>query len=397
MTVKSGEETIIVEDAAVGEVWIAGGQSNMEFPLRHEKHSAEELNQVNPNLRFYDVPEKFYEEQDRDFDYSNVGFWRKAEGDSLTYFSAVGYYFQKELAEKLNIPVGIVGCNWGGTRSCAWMREETVQKKGTLWMDEWEKATAGMDMEKYWAERRTDPRSNAGNPNMDPFSAFVLPNTPTMKEIAAFFRKMLNGTEAELDKDSTSVLEEMMGADTTVDARIKPGILYENMVAKTAPYTARGIIWYQGESDDVPGLQSLYADMMEGLICDWREAWGDMSLPFIQVQLPGWSTWLMLKNLDYTVIRRCQEKVTERMECVYMASISDAGLKLKGEHVEALSVRTDGAEAAYTAKVQGEELIITLEKDEEKPVTIDFAEEAWYLVNLYNEADIPAVPFTLEC
>lgn len=145
MTVKSGEETIIVEDAAVGEVWIAGGQSNMEFPLRHEKHSAEELNQVNPNLRFYDVPEKFYEEQDRDFDYSNVGFWRKAEGDSLTYFSAVGYYFQKELAEKLNIPVGIVGCNWGGTRSCAWMREETVQKKGTLWMDEWEKATAGMD------------------------------------------------------------------------------------------------------------------------------------------------------------------------------------------------------------------------------------------------------------
>ena len=245
-----------------------------------------------------------------------------------------------------------------------------------------------------------------------------------------------------------------MNVEMPVDARTKPGILYENMVAKTTPYTARGVIWYQGESDDMPGLQPLYADMMEGLICDWREAWGDMSMPFIQVQLPGWKTWMMQKNLDYSAIRHCQEEVTKRMEGVYMASISDvgeewdihpkdkktvghrlallarhyaygeellceaprpeemrregkqiiitfrhtgAGLKLAGECVEALSVSINGTEAAYTAKVQEDELIITLEKDEEKPVKIDFAQGAWYLVNLYNEADIPAVPFSLEC
>ena len=451
MIVKSEDETIVVEEVAVGEVWIAGGQSNMEFSLRYEKHSTEELNQMNPNLRFYDVPEKFYEEQDQDFDYSNVGFWRKAEGDSLSYFSAVGYYFQKELEEKLNVPVGIVSCNWGGTRSCAWMREETVKKKGMPWMKEWENATAGMDMAEYWAELRTNPRSNAGNPNMDPFSTFVLPQTPTMEEIAAFFRKMLKHEEGQ---DDDINVEELMGPEMAVDARIKPGILYENMVVKTAPYTVRGIIWYQGESDDVPGLQSLYADMMEGLICDWREAWGDSFLPFLQVQLPGWSTWLMQKNLDYTAIRRCQEEVTDRMEGVYMASISDVGeemdihpkdkktvghrlallarhyvygeellceaprpekirregkqiaitflhtgvgLKLAGECVEALSVSIDGTEIAHTAKVQGDELIIMLEKDEQKPVKVNFAQGAWYLVNLYNEADIPAVPFTLVC
>ena len=162
----------------------------------------------------------------------------------------------------------------------------------------------------------------------------------------------------------------------------------------------------------------------------------------------------MQKNLDYTAIRRCQEEVTDRMEGVYMASISDVGeemdihpkdkktvghrlallarhyvygeellceaprpekirregkqiaitflhtgvgLKLAGECVEALSVSIDGTEIAHTAKVQGDELIIMLEKDEQKPVKVNFAQGAWYLVNLYNEADIPAVPFTLVC
>lgn len=64
--------------------------------------------------------------------------------------------------------------------------------------------------------------------------------------------------------------------------------------------------------------------------------------------------------------------------------------------MEALSVSIDGTQAAHTAKVQGDDLIITLEKDEGKPAKVDFAQGAWYLVNLYNEADIPAVPFTLE-
>lgn len=454
LTAESGEERIVVEDVAVGEVWIAGGQSNMEFPLRFEKHRDRELTHVDRKLRFYDVPKKYYPEQDKDFDYSKVAVWRMAEGDSLPYFSAVGYYFQKELAEKLDVPVGIVGCNWGGTRSCAWMKEETARSAGPAWVEEWERATRNMDMEKYWEDRRTDPRSSAGNPGTDPFSMFIMPGTPSEEEIAAFYRGMLEEMGISVDENEENPAEKLESLRASVDAKTKPGILFENMVAETAPYTVRGCIWYQGESDDVPGRQSLYADMLEGLIRDWREAFQDESLPFLQVQLPGWSDWLREENLDYVTIRRCQEEVTDRTEGVHMASISDVGeekdihpkdkrtvghrlallarhyvygeellceaprpertrregrritisfrhagggLKCTEDYIEALRVSIGGAETAFTAEVQGDELRILLGADVTETVRVDFAKEAWYQVNLFNEADIPAIPFSVEC
>ena len=70
------------------------------------------------------------------------------------------------------------------------------------------------------------------------------------------------------------------------------------MVKQIAPFTARGVLWYQGESDDVPGLQALYTDMFTGLVGDWRALWQDADLPFIEVQLPGWHDWMDQTNLD---------------------------------------------------------------------------------------------------
>lgn len=102
-----------------------------------------------------------------------------------------------------------------------------------------------------------------------------------------------------------------------VDARIMPGILYEYMVKQITPFSARGVLWYQGESDDVPGLQSLYTDMMKGLVSDWRKLWKDEALPFFEVQLPGWRDWMMQTNLDYATIRRCQEEAAKTVDGLY--------------------------------------------------------------------------------
>ena len=99
-----------------------------------------------------------------------------------------------------------------------------------------------------------------------------------------------------------------------------------NMVKKTAPFTARGVLWYQGESDDVPGLQSLYKDMLTGLIGDWRDIWKDAKLPFYVVQLPGYDSWMMQSSLT-SAIRRCQEEVADSVEDVYLCSISDVGVE----------------------------------------------------------------------
>ena len=110
------EERICIRDVHVGEVWIAGGQSNMEFYLRYDQDFRQGKRPAfNDDIRFYDVPEICYEGQEQDFDYSRMGFWRRCVPEEMEYFSAVGYYFAEKLWEDLQVPVGITGCNKGGS------------------------------------------------------------------------------------------------------------------------------------------------------------------------------------------------------------------------------------------------------------------------------------------
>lgn len=475
LTVQSDQEKITLNDVAVGEVWIAGGQSNMEFPMRFEMHwkdvkSTE--NAENLNLRFYDVPEICYDGQDEDFDYSAVGIWRKATPDDLEYFSAVGYYFQRELESTLHVPVGIVGCNWGGTYSCAWISEETIQKVGPEWIQLYEHDTAELDVDKYWEEQHSNPWNDRGNPNTDLFSTFIMPRTPDQKEFQEFI------------ENSTLDFEAM---NKNIPPQRKPGCLYEHMVKTIAPYTVRGVLWYQGESDDVPELQKLYQKMLTGLIQDWRKLWGELELPFLLVQLPGWRSWLGTPNFDYTTIRRCQELTVKDVNDTYLCSISDAGeefdihpknklivghrlallarkyiygeeilsdapvidsvvrndrnivldfknasdslclTKSSSSMIEALelawfssedvivservsvldsvdqdnfsvlNIEDENGIVPFTARVKDSQLVIELETDPKGRVRIAFAQDAWYLVNLYNHVGIPAIPFDIYC
>ena len=99
LEIAAGSERILLQDVAVGDVYLAGGQSNMEFLMRYEQHfAAERESCFDPLLRFYDVPEIAYDGQDRDFDYSRVGLWRSASKEDLDYFSAPGYYFAKPMS-----------------------------------------------------------------------------------------------------------------------------------------------------------------------------------------------------------------------------------------------------------------------------------------------------------
>ena len=87
----------------------------------------------------------------------------------------------------------------------------------------------------------------------------------------------------------------------------------------------RGVLWYQGESDNVDGRQALYQGMLSAVIADWRTCWSDSELPFLIVQLPGWESWLDQENHDYNTIRKAQENVTKETAQTYLCSISDAG------------------------------------------------------------------------
>ena len=112
LDISTETEKLRYTDVAVGEVWVAGGQSNMEFWMRYEKHKEEAIKEMPKNrLRFYDVPEVCYDGQIEEFDYTSQAVWRKATSEDLEYFSAVGYYFQRSIEEAQNVPIAIIGCN----------------------------------------------------------------------------------------------------------------------------------------------------------------------------------------------------------------------------------------------------------------------------------------------
>lgn len=443
LELKSGGETVTYTEVAVGEVWVAGGQSNMEFWMRYEKHREDAQKDCpDKRLRFFDVPEVCYEGQRQEFDYSRQAIWRQASLQDLDYFSAVGYYFQKEIEKALDVPVGIIGCNWGGTTASAWMDPETVREAGNPWMKEYEDKIKDMDMEEYWKTQHYNPGNHKGNPFADPFNEFLLPKTPAQEEVEQFFRQSM-GDQEDIEEYLTMLQPQQI-----------PGCLYEYMLKSIAPFSIQGFLWYQGESDDVPGKNILYQDMLTGLILDWRKLWGE-ELPFLIVQLPGFDRWMLdTETNHYPIIRKCQERTADTVNRVYLCSISDVGeerdihpknkkavgerlallarghvygegilcdaprakravregnqitvafanaeggLYIAGGGLNALQVCCGEETLEYTVKTEGEALVIILGKEPEGLVTLRYAQTPWYIVNLYNQAGIPAIPFELEC
>ena len=433
---------IVIRDIAVGEVWIGGGQSNMEYALRYEKHRGDPaIVQPVENLRFYDVPEIAFDGQYESFDYSRVGRWRRAQSEEdLDFFCASGYFFQKEIRADLNVPVGIVGCNWGGTRSAAWISPESVQRVGGPWLAEYQAWEEKLDMEQYWQAQRENPENDTGNPHAEGCE-LIMPQTITMDMIRAIDPAAADALEAPQEP-------RLLPKDV-------PSALYEHMVKTIAPFTARGVLWYQGESDDVPGRQGLYRDMLTALISDWRALWRDPQLPFLIVQLPGWEKWINLVNYDYMTIRRCQQETADTVPGAYLCSISDSGEQLdihpkdkkvvgerlallarchvygeevpcdpprasgavreqddviriffehtygamgiEGGAIAALQVYDGETQISYEAETVGEALVIRLTQPRTAgALRISLAKERWYRVNLYNAAGLPAVPFELE-
>lgn len=480
MTVVAGEEMMTFTDVCIGEVWIAGGQSNMEYLMKYDADRvAEFAKEANPNLRFFDYPEVSYETQWEEFPDADYGFWRKADAENLPWFSAVGYYFGAQLQQKLDIPVGIVGCNWGGTPSCAWQDPEGLRgTAGEVWLTDYEEAVKDLDIPAYEQQVRAglerDRNIKLENSSMAQGRDRILFPGFTHEEQIKMMEMMEGGGEFQMPP---------MGPMHPY----RPGGLYETMLKKVAPYTAKGVIWYQGESDDAHG--ELYAEVFGSMIQCWRKLWQD-ELPFLFVQLAPYGEWLGMPGTGYPVLREQQELLAKTMPQTWMASITDAGMqydihpkhkkpvglrlaelalghvyekpelcqvpglcdapefagaeRISGEedviclrfrHGDGLhleqhnyttiepeeawsevdemtwtegSVELDQAEigalklfsaatgeelTGWTASLDQEENLVFITGDLPEKVEVRFAWEAYYEVNLYNEAGIPVKPF----
>ncbi|MGN0638228.1 MAG: sialate O-acetylesterase [Huintestinicola sp.] len=268
LTLTDGSESLTISDIMIGEVWIAGGQSNMELELQNECHAEAELAACeNSGVRFYYTKKNPYIDEFFYIDEKNGG-WALPSAENSRCWSAVGYYFGKKLASDLGVTVGIIGCNWGGTSASNWIdRKNLVRDEDTrTYVDEYDKAMEGKSFEDYLKELRE-------------YREWEAEWQPKINE---FYQNNPEGSwdEAQEYAGSPSRWPEPLGPKSPFRA----GGLYETMLKRIAPYSAKGFIYYQGESDD--HKPQMYEKLLKMLISQWRTDWNDPEMPFIMVQLP---------------------------------------------------------------------------------------------------------------
>ena len=124
LTVK-GDNEVVFSEVIFGDVWVASGQSNMEWRLENATNGEEEVKNANhPDIRLFYVPKRVGKSPKDDLE---GGQWDKCTPDAAKEFSAVAYFFGRELQKDLNVPVGLINCNWGGTPAEAWTSSEILK------------------------------------------------------------------------------------------------------------------------------------------------------------------------------------------------------------------------------------------------------------------------------
>lgn len=334
-------ETLTFRDVALGEVWIAGGQSNMEFALEFDAEAHVAIPRAHhPGIRFFDCPKVKYPGYEAKTDLSQFGFWRPCTPVNAPFYSAVGYYFARQIEQHCQAPVGIIGCNWGGTSASAWMDESLLQQDELLsvYCAEYEQALERLDMQAYLAAEEKQ-RQLWNLPQVQKSMRNMMKRTPGPLTYPLFTAGMRLVTKSALPLGPHS--------------ENRPGGLFHTMLQKIAGYTARGVIWYQGESDHPKA--GLYARLFGAMIACWRQAWQD-DLPFLFVQLAPHASHLGLPVFHFADLRQQQEQVAQTTPAAYMASIMDLGAKLD---IHPKLKRPVGERLALLArgKVYGEDLL----------------------------------------
>jgi sialate O-acetylesterase len=248
----SGKNTIVVHDVLVGEVWVCSGQSNMWLPVSSVLNGQEEVARADhPNLRLFTVEQDVAGKPRWDV----KGRWAATRPKTVSDFSAVAYFFGRELVKTLNVPVGLIHSSWGGTWAESWISHKTLESdaefKSILDFDSQLLASTSkvlQDYDQQFAQWRQEAeRAEAeGAP---------VPPPPAMPEDPRRSSKRASG-------------------------------LFNAMVLPLTPYAIRGVIWYQGEANADRGTQ--YRKLFPAMIQDWRRAWGEGDFPFLYVQLPNW-------------------------------------------------------------------------------------------------------------
>lgn len=244
----SDGEKKVLKGVLLGEVWVCGGQSNMEMPIKGfvaqpVQGAAEAIREsyAHPDIRIFNVGRNCIEELQDDC----KGEWKLPTPQNVADCSAAAYFFGRMLTDILGVPVGLVTSYWGGTNAEVWMTREAIQ------------STKGIDME------------HALQPDENGFA---------------------------------------------------PQSMYNGMIHPITPFTAKGFIWYQGESNRDRAFD--YGKLFVSLIQSWRKAWGNDAMPFLCTQLVQYR-YDGMEYLSLPVVIEGQYYAAKTLNDVYVAPTTD--------------------------------------------------------------------------
>lgn len=299
-------EQVTYQDVMLGEVWLAGGQSNMELELQNSKDGAEVVKGLNnPMIRFYYTPKVPYVGEELEAEEAKSQ-WELCTPETAGRWSAVGYYFAEKLAAELGVTVGIIGCNWGGTSASCWVGREALENDRRIspYIEEYDEIVANQDPEEYIKARE----------------AYLIYQAEFDKNVGHYYETAENPTWGEaLELFGENQYPGPMGPRS----ELRPCGLYETMLQRVCPYTLAGFLYYQGEEDD--HRPDTYYELLSALVAQWRSDWGDDLLPFMLVQLP------MFQNVDekdyqnWPLIREAQMRLFQTVKNTGIAVILDKG------------------------------------------------------------------------
>jgi len=348
------------------------------------------------------------------------GYWVAARPQTVGEFSAVGYFFGRELLKVLNVPIGMIHSSWGGTPAESWT------SRGTL---------------------ESDPEFNS---ILDSGTKLLSPYPKVFED----FEQQLGQWRQDSDKaesDGAPVPNAPTAPDDPRRNPWRPAGLFNAMIMPLTPYAIRGAIWYQGESNADRPAQ--YRKLFPAMIRDWRRAWEEGDFPFLFVQLANWSipqprsNWSELREAQLTTLSlpktgmavtidigdasdihpKNKQDVGYRLalaaqaiaygrDVIYSGPIYESmavegekirlrfkyvygGLVAKNSHASALSgfeiAGDDHKFVAAEAKIDGDTVVVRSEKAPH-PVAVRYAWAMNPSCNLYNRAGLPASPFRTD-
>jgi sialate O-acetylesterase len=383
-----GPERVVLHDVLVGDVWICSGQSNMQWPLYAVDNAEDEVATANyPKMRLFTVPTVTALQPQPLVN----GTWSLCTPETIPNFTAVGYFFGRDLHRELGVPIGLINSSWGGTIAETWTSGEALKKS----MPDFVPAVEGI--EKLASEAAPGAPAPDGNPNV-------------------------------------------------------VTVLYNAMIAPLVPFGIKGAIWYQGESNADRAEQ--YGRLMPTLIRDWRARFEVGEFPFLIVQLANFMEQdTEPKNDPWPNLREAQVLTTKRVPNVGLACIIDigaagdihprnkqdvglrlalnalaltygqdveysgptyssmkvegskvrvkfdhvsGGLVVKGEKLTGFAIAgADGHFVWADAVVDGDTVLVS-SPEVPNPTTVRYAWSNNPVCNLYNGAKLPAVPFRTD-